>query len=155
MRIAMDVPERGRPETTMIGAPNRIERYSRVSGNMASDMIAAGLGAPPNILPMTDVHPLFRPSFGARAVLGAVAVGLVLATPAVAEAYVGPGAGFVLLSSFFAFLTTVVVAMLSLLVWPFRKLWRLLRRPRHGRPSIRRLVIVGLDGQDPTLTERY
>ena len=96
----------------------------------------------------------FRRTFGAFAVCW-LAVAFVLASPAPAEAYIGPGAGFVLLSSFFAFLTTAVVALVSLLGWPFRKVVRLIRRPRHGPPHIKRLVIVGLDGKDPKLTERY
>ena len=33
--------------------------------------------------------------------------------------------------------------------------WRLLRRKRAGKPSIKRLIIVGLDGQDPRLTDRF
>jgi predicted AlkP superfamily phosphohydrolase/phosphomutase len=80
---------------------------------------------------------------------------LVLATPSFAEAYIGPGAGFALLTSFFVFLTTIVVAVASLLIWPFRVAWRIMRRRRHGRPLINRLIIVGLDGQDPQVTDRY
>jgi predicted AlkP superfamily phosphohydrolase/phosphomutase len=87
--------------------------------------------------------------------VGAVAAWLLLTNPTTAEAYIGPGAGFALFSSFFVFITTVVIAALSLLVWPFRKLWRLLRRTRRGRPFVDRLVILGFDGQDPRLTDRY
>ncbi len=73
-----------------------------------------------------------------------------LATPALA--YVGPGAGFALLSSFFVLFVTLVLAFLSLLLWPFRTLWRLVRR--RAKPLIRRLIVVGFDGQDPRLTDR-
>ena len=83
------------------------------------------------------------------------AAGLVLITPAPAEAYIGPGAGFVLVSSFLAFLTTVFIAGLTLLLWPFRTAWRFFRRPRRGPAHARRLIVVGLDGQDPGLTERF
>lgn len=96
-----------------------------------------------------------RRTLSALAVSCAVTAGLLLAIPTPAQAYIGPGAGFALLSSFFVFFTTVVVAMLSLLVWPFRTLWRIIRRPPHAHPLIKRLIVVGLDGQDPTLTERY
>ena len=41
-----------------------------------------------------------------------------------AQAYIGPGAGFALLSSFLVLFTTIVLALFSLLVWPFRLLWR-------------------------------
>ncbi|MGD2113932.1 MAG: alkaline phosphatase family protein [Acidobacteriota bacterium] len=75
-----------------------------------------------------------------------------LAAPA--AAYVGPGAGFALLSSFLVLFTTIVLALLSLLIWPFRTLWRLIRRSRRIKPKIKRLIVVGLDGQDPKITDR-
>jgi hypothetical protein len=36
MLIAIDVPERGRPDTTMIGRPNRIRRYARVNDEITA-----------------------------------------------------------------------------------------------------------------------
>jgi predicted AlkP superfamily phosphohydrolase/phosphomutase len=80
---------------------------------------------------------------------------LLLAVVHPAEAYIGPGAGFALLSSFLVLFATTVAAVLSLLFWPFRMLWRRLRSGKPPRSSIRRLVIVGLDGQDPALTDRF
>ena len=70
-------------------------------------------------------------------------------------AYVGPGAGFVFLTSFLTLLVTGIIAILSLILWPFRRAWTLIRRRGGARPKIRRLVIVGLDGQDPELTDRF
>lgn len=70
-------------------------------------------------------------------------------------AYIGPGAGFALLSSFLVLFTTIVIAILSILFWPFRVLWRLARGKRPPRATIDRLIIVGLDGQDPNLTDRF
>ena len=78
-----------------------------------------------------------------------------LATARPAEAYVGPGAGFALLSSFLVVFTTLVAALASLLFWPFRMLWRRFRGGAPPRSRIRRLVIVGFDGQDPALTDRF
>ncbi len=75
--------------------------------------------------------------------------------PGVACAYIGPGAGVALLSSFFVLLTTLLVAVLTLLIWPFRTLWRLVTRKRPPAALVRRLVIVGFDGQDPQLTDRF
>ena len=75
------------------------------------------------------------------------------AAPAVA--YVGPGAGFALVSSFLVIFVTLILALVSLLIWPIRTLWRLLRRKQRAKPSIRRLIVVGLDGQDPRLTDRF
>jgi predicted AlkP superfamily phosphohydrolase/phosphomutase len=89
-----------------------------------------------------------------------VTLGIVLAAllahAAPAHAYIGPGAGFALLSSFFVVLTTIVLALASLLRWPFRLLWRLIRgRGGRRKPSIGRLIIVGFDGQEPTLTDEW
>ena len=75
--------------------------------------------------------------------------------PATTYAYVGPGAGFALLSSFFVLFTTLVVVLLSILAWPARALWRLATGRVAPRTATRRLVIVGFDGQDPALTDRF
>ena len=81
------------------------------------------------------------------------AAALTLAAPA--DAYIGPGAGFALLSSFLVAFVTFVAALLSLLLWPFRAVLRLLRRRRLGTPLARRVIIVGFDGQEPKLTDRF
>src|SRR5687768_8899636 len=70
-------------------------------------------------------------------------------------AYIGPGAGVALLSSFLVILTTMVLVLFSLLLLPFRLVWRALRRKTRGKPWVKRLIIVGVDGQDPQLTERF
>lgn len=70
-------------------------------------------------------------------------------------AYVGPGAGFVFITSFLALFVTGVLAFFSLLLWPFRTAWRLIRQAGHAKPRVRRLIVVGLDGQDPGLTDRF
>jgi hypothetical protein len=72
-----------------------------------------------------------------------------------AHAYIGPGAGFALLSSFFVVFTTILLAALSLLTWPVRVIWRKLRHGQAAKPLIRRLIVIGFDGQDPQLTERF
>src|SRR5262245_54478836 len=76
-----------------------------------------------------------------------------LPTPALA--YIGPGAGFALLSSFLVVFTTLILAFLALLALPFRFLYRVIRRRPKVKPRIRRMIVVGFDGQDPKLTERY
>ena len=91
------------------------------------------------------------PSLG-RSGLAALAI-VTIASPV--EAYVGPGAGFALLSSFFVIFTTVLLAAASLLIWPFRLAVRALRYGRGVKPQIERLIVVGLDGQDPKLTDRF
>ncbi len=70
-------------------------------------------------------------------------------------AYVGPGAGFAFLGSFFTLILSLLAGIASLLLWPFRALARFVRR-RHGigRPHFRKAIFLGLDGLDPQLTEK-
>lgn len=92
--------------------------------------------------------------YKAKKLLFAVAIFLLYAFPALA--YVGPGAGFAFLSSFLIFFLVFLLAILSLLTWPFRFLFRMIRGKRvYGKSKINKLVIVGLDGMEPTVTERY
>jgi predicted AlkP superfamily phosphohydrolase/phosphomutase len=88
--------------------------------------------------------------------IGAAVVLLLLAaTPQPAAAYVGPGAGIAFVSSFLVLLTTGLLAFVSILLWPFRAVWRFVRRVRRPKANITRLIVVGLDGQDPALTDRF
>ena len=80
---------------------------------------------------------------------------LLLATPSTAAAYVGPGAGFVFVTSFLVIFVTGLMAFVSMLIWPFRMAWRAVRRVRRVRPRIKRLIVIGFDGQDPKLTDRF
>ena len=79
-----------------------------------------------------------------------------LAAPDTAHAYVGPGAGFALVGSFLALLAAIVSSIVSMLLWPIRFVirWRR-RRQAMSRASARRVVVLGLDGLDPTLAERW
>ena len=89
-----------------------------------------------------------------RPVTVALALLATLFAAAPAAAYIGPGAGFALMSSFLVLLGTVALAFVSLLAWPVRTLWRVIRRKKPPKAHVKRLVFVGLDGQDPRLTER-
>ncbi|MFH1739099.1 MAG: alkaline phosphatase family protein [bacterium] len=81
---------------------------------------------------------------------------LFLLHPSHADAYIGPGAGFAFVSSFFVLFITFALAFLTLVTWPIRWVFRLIRgRSALARSRIRQVVIVGLDGQDPELTERW
>ncbi len=89
-----------------------------------------------------------------REVLTAAALLLLLAVPL--QAYVGPGAGFAFLSSFLVLIGAFFLSVLSLLSWPFRMIYWLIKgRKIYAGSSIHRLVIVGLDGMDPVLAEKY
>ena len=65
--------------------------------------------------------------------------------------YIGPGAGFAFLGSFLTILLSLLASLISLLIWPFRMVWLALR----GKGSSRKMIILGLDGLDPKLTERW
>lgn len=91
----------------------------------------------------------------ARWLTTAMTLTVLLAGAQPTSAYIGPGAGFALVSSAFVLLTTVVAVLFLLLAWPFRALWRTAMGPTPPKASIARLIVLGLDGQDPTLTDQY
>ena len=72
------------------------------------------------------------------------------------QAYIGPGAGFAFLSSFLILFLTFFLALFSFFSWPFRFLFRVIKGQRaYKKSSIKKLIIVGLDGMEPTLIEKY
>src|SRR5467141_3111554 len=80
----------------------------------------------------------------------------VLLCPTAAHAYLGPGAGFTIVSTFFVLFAAIASAFVVLLTWPFRWMLKQFFRPKRSKNSrARRVVIVGLDGQDPELTEKW
>ena len=79
---------------------------------------------------------------------------LALAVPLCA--YIGPGAGFAFLSSFLVLFLTFFLAIFSFLSWPFRFFLRLIRGQKAYKKShINRLIVIGLDGMDPVLVDKY
>ncbi|MEX0677025.1 MAG: alkaline phosphatase family protein [Pirellulales bacterium] len=71
-------------------------------------------------------------------------------------AYIGPGAGIALAGSFVAVLVAMISALLGVLIWPLRWLWRSVRGQRaRKRAKVRRVVILGLDGLDPVLVDQF
>ncbi len=73
-----------------------------------------------------------------------------------AYAYIGPGAGFAFLTSFMVLFLVFFLAILTLLSLPFRFLFKLLRgKKAYGKSAINKLVIVGLDGLEPTIAEKF
>jgi predicted AlkP superfamily phosphohydrolase/phosphomutase len=88
--------------------------------------------------------------------LAAVALLATWLAPVSAHAYVGPGAGIAVATTVLAFLVSVVAVLLGLLLWPIRFVIRRFTRKRPPRkPRIRRAVLIGLDGLDPELVQRF
>ncbi len=87
--------------------------------------------------------------------LGLVLLGLLL-FPALAPAYIGPGAGFAFVGSFLSLALAFLVGFASLLIWPFRALYRMLRGAQgYKKAKVKKVIFLGLDGLEPTLTEKY
>ena len=92
-----------------------------------------------------------------RRILACLALlGIVLLHPLRSHAYAGPGAGFAVLSSFWTLFVAFLYSVYAFFAWPFRQLFRLLRRRKaYGKAQIKRAIILGFDGMDPELTERF
>jgi predicted AlkP superfamily phosphohydrolase/phosphomutase len=92
----------------------------------------------------------------ARFVIGLAVLGIALLCPPHSHGYAGPGAGFAVLSSFWTLFVALLYSVYAFFVWPFRQLLRLLRRRKaYGNAQVKRAVILGFDGMDPELTERF
>jgi hypothetical protein len=75
-----------------------------------------------------------------------------LSAPHLPLAYIGPGAGFAFLGSLLTLLLSLLASLVSLLFWPFRMLWAILRKSR--RPGIQKVIFLGLDGLEPEFAEK-
>src|SRR6202158_5990519 len=83
-------------------------------------------------------------------------LGLILLWPLPSHAYAGPGAGFAVLSSFWTLFVAFLYSLYAFLTWPLRHLLRLLRRRKApGNAQFKRAVILGFDGMDPELPDRF
>ncbi len=90
----------------------------------------------------------------ARRFIPAALAAILVAAPA--EAYIGPGAGFAILTSFVSVALAFIAAFAALLLWPLRK-FKTLRIQKKFRANRKagRVIILGMDGLDPGLTEQY
>jgi predicted AlkP superfamily phosphohydrolase/phosphomutase len=81
---------------------------------------------------------------------------LVLIAPSLAHAYIGPGAGFAVVGSFLVMFTALLSGLLALFTWPVRYIIRAIRgRRAFARSRVKKFVVLGLDGMDYTLTEKF
>ena len=91
-----------------------------------------------------------------RRLICTAVLAIILLHPLSSHAYAGPGAGFAVLSSFWTLFVAFLYSIYAFFVWPFRQLFRLLRRRKaYGKAQIERAIILGFDGMDPELTERF
>ena len=87
-----------------------------------------------------------------RLALAALACAL-LASPA--HAYIGPGAGFAFAGAALVLVSTIALAVFTLLTWPFNLLYRAIRVGNpYKHAQAKRVVVLGLDGMDPGMTLR-
>ncbi|OHB84873.1 MAG: nucleotide pyrophosphatase [Planctomycetes bacterium RBG_19FT_COMBO_48_8] len=81
---------------------------------------------------------------------------VVLLIPTKAQAYIGPGAGFAVAGSLLAVFSATLSAVLALFTWPVRCVIRTIRgRRAFARSRIKKFVVLGLDGMDYALTEKF
>ncbi|MFN0137187.1 MAG: alkaline phosphatase family protein [Phycisphaerae bacterium] len=72
------------------------------------------------------------------------------------RAYIGPGAGIALVGSCMGVTIAIFTALLMMIVWPFKWLFQFLRgRKTYAKAQFKRVVVLGLDGLEPTLAEQY
>jgi len=80
---------------------------------------------------------------------------IVLTVNQPAQAYIGPGAGFAVLGSFLVMLGAMAAAVVTMFTWPIRWIIRSIRGRRAlARSKVKKLVILGIDGLDPGLTNK-
>src|ERR1700733_4698980 len=89
---------------------------------------------------------------GARATW-VILLALVLC-PIAAHAYAGPGAGFAVLSSFWAIFVACLYFLYARAPWPVPQFFRFFRRRNgYGKAVFNRGVILGFHGMDPELAD--
>jgi predicted AlkP superfamily phosphohydrolase/phosphomutase len=73
-----------------------------------------------------------------------------------AHAYIGPGAGFAVATTLVAFFVAMFSGLAAIFLWPIRWLLRFVRGRRAlARARVKRFVVLGLDGMEPTLADKY
>lgn len=70
--------------------------------------------------------------------------------------YVGPGAGFAFVGSFFFIFAAFFLAIFNFLTFPVRALLRLLKRARNlKKAKFKRVLLIGFDGMDHGLFNQF
>ncbi|MDP6962836.1 MAG: alkaline phosphatase family protein [Planctomycetota bacterium] len=72
-----------------------------------------------------------------------------------AHAYIGPGAGFAFLSGGLVLVGSLFLAIGILAIYPLKMLFRFLTGKGRIKGDTKRFVIIGFDGMDPILAQRF
>ena len=78
-----------------------------------------------------------------------------LSAPDPAAAYIGPGAGFAFLSGGLVLVGSLFLAIGILLIYPLKMVLRLVTGAGRIKGETKRLIIIGFDGMDPKLAQRF
>ena len=89
----------------------------------------------------------------ARLTLLTAMICAISASPALA--YICPGAGIAAAGSMMVLVGTFLLAFGIILIWPLKVVVRAVARRSSAKPRIKRVVVVGLDGFDPGLAQRF
>ncbi len=90
-----------------------------------------------------------------RVACGVFVAGVVAFNVHDAHAYIGPGAGFALISSFLTVFIAFFTAFFAIITFPVRALIKTMRRRSIiGKAKVKKVVVLGLDGLEPTICER-
>ncbi len=85
-----------------------------------------------------------------------VALAALLIPIPTAHAYIGPGAGFAVGTTLFAFFMAIFSGLAALVLWPMRYAIRAVRGSKAMKKArVKRVVVLGLDGLEPKLAEKY
>jgi len=88
-----------------------------------------------------------------RPILGGAAALVLAGGPALA--YIGPGAGFAAAGSVMVLAGTFLLAFGIILIWPIKAVVRVFASRGRAKAKVKRMIVIGLDGFDPGLAERY
>jgi len=72
-----------------------------------------------------------------------------------ALAYIGTGAGFAAAGSLLVLAGTFALAFGIILVWPLKAVVKVFRMRGRSKAKVKRMIVLGLDGFDPGLAQRY
>jgi len=78
-----------------------------------------------------------------------------LVGPEPAHAYIGPGAGFAFLSGGLVLIGSLFLAIGILAIYPLKMIYRFVIGKGRIKGDTKRLVIIGFDGMDPRLAQRF